>query len=168
MLTVVATLQQRCGNVLITLESDAVRKRRWHNSHFRPCHSVVTTSTATLWQRCHNVAVPAGKVVFVFWEAVVQRCSAKKVRKKETQAQVFSCEFCEISKNTFFIEHLLWLLLYFILQNLKDTEDRLEQFFLKLWMKTISTILIQLQDFRRVKHRGGIRNCFCFFPFFKK
>ena len=31
--------------------------------------------------------------------------------KKETLAQVFSCEFCE---NTFFIEHLWWLLLYFI------------------------------------------------------
>ena len=26
--------------------------------------------------------------------------------KKETLAQVFSCEFCEISKKTFFIEHL--------------------------------------------------------------
>ena len=26
--------------------------------------------------------------------------------KKETLAQVFSCEFCEISNNTFFIEHL--------------------------------------------------------------
>ena len=26
-------------------------------------------------------------------------------------AQVFSCEFCEISKNIFFIEHLWWLLL---------------------------------------------------------
>ena len=32
--------------------------------------------------------------------------------KKETLAQVFSCEFCEISKNTFFTEHLLWLLLW--------------------------------------------------------
>ena len=27
--------------------------------------------------------------------------------KKETPAQVFSCEFCEITKNTFFTEHLL-------------------------------------------------------------
>ena len=27
--------------------------------------------------------------------------------KKGTLAQVFSCEFCEISKNTFFTEHLL-------------------------------------------------------------
>ena len=26
--------------------------------------------------------------------------------KKEAHAQVFSCEFCEISKNTFFAEHL--------------------------------------------------------------
>ena len=54
-------------------------------------------------------------------EAVIQRCSVKKVFleisqnsqentcarvfffiKKETLAQVFSCEFCEISKNTFY------------------------------------------------------------------
>ena len=63
-------------------------------------------------------------------EAVIQRCYVKKVFwkisqtlqemacagvslliKKETPAQVFSCEFCEISKNTFFIEHLWWPLL---------------------------------------------------------
>ena len=31
--------------------------------------------------------------------------------KNEFRAQVFSCEFCEISKNTFFTEHLRWLLL---------------------------------------------------------
>ena len=31
--------------------------------------------------------------------------------KKETLAQVFSCEFCEICKNLFFIEQLWWLLL---------------------------------------------------------
>ena len=34
--------------------------------------------------------------------------------KKETLAQVFSCEIREIYKNTFFIEHLWWLLLDFI------------------------------------------------------
>ena len=32
--------------------------------------------------------------------------------KKESLPQVLSCEFSEISKNTFFIEHLGWLLLY--------------------------------------------------------
>ena len=41
-----------------------------------------------------------------FTEAVVQRCSVKKVFacnfiKKETLTQAFSCEFCEISNNTF-------------------------------------------------------------------
>ena len=30
----------------------------------------------------------------------------RKTPKKESLAQVFPCEFCEISKNTFFIEHL--------------------------------------------------------------
>ena len=30
---------------------------------------------------------------------------------KETPTQVFSCEYCEIFKNSFFIEHLWWLLL---------------------------------------------------------
>ena len=32
--------------------------------------------------------------------------------KKETLAQVFSCEFCEISKNNFFTVHLRWRLLF--------------------------------------------------------
>ena len=32
-------------------------------------------------------------------------------KKEETLAQVFSYEFCEISKSTFFTEHLRWLLL---------------------------------------------------------
>ena len=56
-------------------------------------------------------------------EAEAQRCSVKGVLtnfgnfetrnfvKEGTLAQVFSCEFSEIRKNTFFIEHLWWLLL---------------------------------------------------------
>ena len=35
-------------------------------------------------------------------------------------------------------------------------------------MKAILTILMRLQDFKRIKHRGGIKNCFFFFPIFKK
>ena len=31
--------------------------------------------------------------------------------KKKALAQVFSCKFCEILKNTFFTEHLWWLFL---------------------------------------------------------
>ena len=34
--------------------------------------------------------------------------------KKETLAQVFSCEFCEISKNNFFTEHLQTTASFFI------------------------------------------------------
>ena len=36
--------------------------------------------------------------------------------KKETLALVFSCEFWEISNDTFFIEHLRWLLLMGLVQ----------------------------------------------------
>ena len=32
--------------------------------------------------------------------------------EKDTLAQVFSWEFCEIFKKIFFVEHLRWLLLY--------------------------------------------------------
>ena len=59
-------------------------------------------------------------------EVVARRCSVKKMFlncarvsfliklqvlasnfiKEESLAKVFSCEFCEISKNTFFTEHL--------------------------------------------------------------
>ena len=45
-------------------------------------------------------------------EAVARRCSVKnysrkkKNDEKDTLAQVFSCEFCEIFKNTFITEHL--------------------------------------------------------------
>ena len=39
------------------------------------------------------------------------RTQACNFIKKETLALVFSCEFCEIYKNTFFTEHLWWLLL---------------------------------------------------------
>ena len=76
-------------------------------------------------------------VGFVVPEAVAQICLVRKVFseisqnsqedtfagvaflikffKKETLAQVFYSEFCEISKSTFLTEHLRWLLLWFIL-----------------------------------------------------
>ena len=42
--------------------------------------------------------------------------------KKETLAQIFSCELREISKNTFFIEHIWWPLLERLRQKTKKTE----------------------------------------------
>ena len=49
-----------------------------------------------------------GRVYFL----IKLQSSACNFIKKETLAQVFSCEFCEISQNNFFTEHLQWLLLY--------------------------------------------------------
>ena len=39
------------------------------------------------------------------------RYQARNVIKKDTPSLVFSCHFCEIIKDIFFIEHLRWLLL---------------------------------------------------------
>ena len=39
---------------------------------------------------------------------VLESLFKKVSRNKETPAQVFSCEFCEAFKNTFFAEHLRW------------------------------------------------------------
>ena len=39
------------------------------------------------------------------------QASAQQFIKKESLAQLFFCEFCETSKNTFFTEQLRWLLL---------------------------------------------------------
>ena len=40
-------------------------------------------------------------------ESICVRVSFLRFTKKETLAQLFSCEFCKISKNTFFTEQLL-------------------------------------------------------------
>ena len=45
-----------------------------------------------------------------------ERCNFIKI---ETVAQVFSCEFSEISKNTLFAEHVWRLLLYLLIFNLQ-------------------------------------------------
>ena len=88
----------------------------------------------TLWES-------AVRTRYLTTEAVVRRCSVKKVflkisqnskentgarvsfliklqtsglqlyHKKKTLALVFSCEFCEVFKNALFIEHFLWLFL---------------------------------------------------------
>ena len=39
----------------------------------------------------------------MFYEKRPEACN---IIKKETLGEVFSCEFCEISKNTFLTEHL--------------------------------------------------------------
>ena len=48
--------------------------------------------------------------------------------KKETLAQVFSCEFCKILGTPFFTEHLWWLLLHRGRKNLKNCSEYLFSF----------------------------------------
>ena len=45
-------------------------------------------------------------------ESLFNKVDSKDI--KEAQTQVFSCEYCEIFKNTFFTELLRWLLLLFL------------------------------------------------------
>ena len=42
----------------------------------------------------------------LFYKKVFLKIGASNFIKTETPTQVFSCEFCEISKNTFLTEHL--------------------------------------------------------------
>ena len=44
-------------------------------------------------------------------ESLFNEVAGLQLYQKETPTEVFSCEFCEIFKNTFFREHLRWLLL---------------------------------------------------------
>ena len=55
-----------------------------------------TPSQETPWQKHVSYLEPNDKFGFI---------------KKEALAQVFSCEFCEISKNTFFTEHV-WVTVF--------------------------------------------------------
>ena len=47
------------------------------------------------------------------------------IKIKETLAQVFSCKFDKIIKNTFFIKHLRWLLLFLVNLRKKQIKNQL-------------------------------------------
>ena len=55
----------------------------------------------TTFSRCYVLILKQG-----FSRSSHQRCTMKKRCSSESLAQVLSCEFCEISKNNFFTEHL--------------------------------------------------------------
>ena len=66
-------------------------------------------------------------------ETLEKRCEiCSKLTIKETLAQVFSCEFCKISKNAFFTEHL-W----------KTASDIIQLSLAIFPHKTISYFLVQ-------------------------
>ena len=59
---------------------------------------------------------PLNSMQIEVFESKPQACN---FIKKEAPTQVFSFEFCEIFKNTFFTEHLRWLLLFWSIINLE-------------------------------------------------
>ena len=61
------------------------------------------------------------------------KSSKKRVAKKEPPSQAISCQFCKIFKNTFFIEHLQWLLLA-ISKSLHSQRQ------LRKWISKLATI----------------------------
>ena len=70
------------------------------------------------WRIIKNITpgTSTAKITGTSYRSSHQRCSVRKGvlrnfakftgKQKQTLAQVFSCEFCEISKSTFFTEHL--------------------------------------------------------------
>ena len=67
-----------------------------------PCHSLFFNKVACL------IPLENTRKSLVFW---FFRCyKASNFIKKEILSQVFSCEFCKMFQNTFFIEYLRWLL----------------------------------------------------------
>ena len=77
-----------------------------------------------------------------------RRCSIRKAcnfLKKETLTQVFSCEFCKISKNTLFIEHFRWLLVYIVLSD-THREKCFTQFRTRMASQLLLTFFICLHN----------------------
>ena len=50
---------------------------------------------------------------------IVRDLKGRNFNKKETPAQVFSCEYHKILKNSYFIEHPQWLLLHMVAEFLR-------------------------------------------------
>ena len=87
--------------------------------------------------------------------------------EKEALAQAFSFEFCEISKNTFFTEHLRWLLLNMVWGNeiavliceVNGTEINFE-FKLSKSARSLRGLILMTADFYKFKkNKKQKKNC---------
>ena len=79
----------------------------WTNLTFSSSRPEVFWKKGVLW----HAAKLAGKCLCK--SLLFNKLSFFNFIKKETLAQVVSCEFCEIYKNIFFTEHVRWLLVKF-------------------------------------------------------
>ena len=97
-----------------TQPATLLKKRLWHRSfpvNFVKLHRkplvVASDSSKFLKIFCIHKKMSVLKSLF----NTVRGLKACNFHKKETQTQVFSCEYHKIFKNSFFMEHLRWLLL---------------------------------------------------------
>ena len=69
-------------------------------------HSLIYISLHLIWFHEIHIKYVKRKPTRLRKKGIQKKPEACNFVKKETLAQVFSCEFCEISKNTVFTEHL--------------------------------------------------------------
>ena len=82
---------------LISVKQNKINMKKFRSSHWR---CPVKKSCSQKFRQIHR------KRPYHSLFLIKLRAMAEKRFKKETLAQVFSCEFCEISNNTLFTEHL--------------------------------------------------------------
>ena len=75
--------------------------------------------------------------------------------KKETLEQVFSCEFCQISKNTFFTEHLWTTASTFCFQEINDDCSELQEELSTVDFQKYEDILLEYDNILEVD--GSLR-----------
>ena len=79
--------------------------------------------------------------------------------KKETVAQVFSYEFCEISKNTFFTEYL-WEIASDSFSFSKQLFSELLWMFIASYMLKYIKVLVLVKSVAKIKHFLGLSGLF--------
>ena len=100
-----------------------------------------------------NIAKYTGKHLHqsLFFNKVLRLASAFNLIKKETLAQVFSCEFCKIYKNSLHTEHFLWLLL-----NCIRFAKCLYNFFIYIYMHKIIHTKILLWEKKHISYYWNV------------
>ena len=93
----------------------------------------------------------------------VLKLSIANFIKKETLAEVFSCEFCEIFKKTFFTKQLRWLLLYIRPENVR--KSLVFWRFQGVWNWNIDLKLVKKMTKMKLNRRFSTKSFFFNWPY---
>ena len=107
------TLQHRCFHVNIAKVLTTPVLKNVCERHSFYSQSCFRFSVRNVIQKVQMPRILLSQIAFrtiyhnsTFWRSVILSTEATAEVFAKTLAQVFSCDFCEISKNTFFTEHL--------------------------------------------------------------